>query len=275
MKPSAGRIPNDDQPSVTDDIAHHGLLTRSTDDLVRGMSVAFGPDRIDPRSLRLPPAALDPAAAVAGLRVAVSPDLGFCEVEPQVAERLEAAAAALADAGAVVTHAEPDWNWEMAEGWIRHWSVHLAAFYGADLERVQAEVDPPLWSIIEQGRRYSAVELKADELLRTRQWRRMAAFWESADVLLTPAMSRTAVPVGEDEARYYHVTPQGRLHSLDLTAMFNWVPWCPALSVPAGQAPDGLPVGAHIAAQPYRDDVAIAAARVIEAAFGVPAPPEP
>jgi len=274
IKPSYGRIPNDDLPSLVDDICHHGLLSRSTEDLVAGMSVVYGPHWADPSTLGRPDVRLDEIPSVEGLRIAVSPDLGFFAVEPYVVERLRAAAESLAAAGAIVTEGAPAWNREMADAWVRNWHVHLAALFGPDLEKVSVEVDPRLWSIIEKARSYSAVDIKAGELLRTQQWQAMAAFWETADILLSPTMSRTAVPVDEDDARYHRTTDDGRKHGLDLTSLFNWVPWCPALSVPAGAGPDGLPVGVHITAQPYRDDLAIAASRVLEAAFGVPTPPE-
>ena len=274
MKPSAGRIPNDDQPSVVDDIAHHGLLARSTADLARGLDAVYGADSSDPNTLGLPRVDLGGVASVAGLRVAVSPDLGFFAVEPYVLERLNAVASALAAQGATVLRADPGWDREMADAWVRHWHVHLAALFGADLERVRTEVDPRLWSIVERARTYSAVAIKADERLRTLQWQRMSAFWRRADVLLSPTMSRSAVSVSEDDAMYHRAEQDGRKHGLDLTSLFNWVPWCPAISVPAGAGPDGLPVGVHVAAQPYRDDVALAVARAVEAAFGVPAPPQ-
>jgi hypothetical protein len=47
-------------------------------------------------------------------------------------------------------------------------------------------------------------------------------------------MTRPAVEVDEDDARYHPVTSGGRKRGLDITSVFNWVPWCPALSVPAG-----------------------------------------
>lgn len=274
IKPSLGRIPNDDMADAVDDIVHHGLFARSTEDLTHGLSVVLGSHRDDPLSLGRPDVRLDVDASIAGLRVAVSPDLGFFAVEPYVVDRLRAAAAALSDAGAVLVEGRPAWDRSMSDAWVRHWHVYLAACFGDDLQRVRDEVDPRLWRLIELGRSYSAVEIKRDELLRTRQWRTMSEFWTTADILLSPTMSRTAVDVTEDDARYHRRSDDGRKHGLDLTSMFNWVPWCPAISVPAGSGPDGLPVGVHVAAPPYRDDLVIAVAAAIERAMGVPPPPE-
>ncbi len=50
---------------------------------------------------------------------------------------------------------------------------------------------------------------------------------------------------------------------LDITSVFNWVPWCPAMSVPAGLSHDGLPIGMHVTAQPHREDLALRAACAI------------
>jgi amidase len=38
--------------------------------------------------------------------------------------------------------------------------------------------------------------------------------------------------------------------------------------VRAGTSPDGLPIGVQLVAKPWREDVALAAARVVEAATG-------
>jgi amidase len=38
--------------------------------------------------------------------------------------------------------------------------------------------------------------------------------------------------------------------------------------VRAGTSPDGLPIGVQLVAHPWREDIALAAARVVEAATG-------
>lgn len=274
IKPSLGRIPNDDMADAVDDIVHHGLLARSTLDLAAGLAAVCGADWRDPLSLGVPRLDFDSDATVAGLRIAVSPDLGFFVVEPYVVDCLRAAAAALADAGASVFDNHPVWDRSMSDAWLRHWHVYLASNFGDDLEKALPTIDPRLWRLIEKGRNQSAVEVHEGGLIRTRQWRAMADFWSTADILLSPTMSRTAVDVVDDDARYHQSTDDGLKHGLDLTSIFNAVPWCPAITVPAGFGPDGLPVGVHITAPPYRDDLALAVAAAIERAFGVPAPPD-
>ena len=47
----------------------------------------------------------------------------------------------------------------------------------------------------------------------------------------------------------------------------NLTGW-PAATVRAGTSPEGLPIGVQLVAKPWREDVALAAARVVEAATG-------
>ncbi|MFM8349521.1 MAG: amidase [Actinomycetales bacterium] len=275
IKPAAGRIPNDDMDSVVDDIAHHGLLARTTDDLALGLSVAYGPDNSDPLSLALPEITDWDLDGVAGLRIGITPDLGFFVVEQYVEAQMAQVAEVLREAGAVVTPAAPAWDRTMADAWVRHWHAYLAAFFGSDLDQVKDQVDPRLWEVIEKGRSLSAVTLKQGEVLRTRQWKALSDFWSDYDILICPTMSRGAVAVGGDDAHYHREATDGRKYGLDLTSMFNWVPWCPVLSVPTGMSPKGLPLGAQIVAPPYRDDLVLSVSRALERAFGVPRPPEP
>lgn len=274
IKPSAGRIPNDDMDSVVDDIAHHGLLTRSADDLALALSVVCGEDASDPLSVGLPMVPYDGSSDVSDLRIAVSPDLGFFVVEPYVIDQVQGVAEALAAAGAFVEAAQPAWDRSMADGWVRHWHAYLAAYFGDDLELKVTQVDPRLWAIVTKGRQMTAVQLKQDERLRTQQWLALASFWTSFDVLVCPTMTRGAVPAGGDDAGYHRPSQDGRKHGLDMTSIFNWVPWCPVISVPTGTSPEGLPLGVQVVAPPYRDDLALTVARAIERTYGVLRAPE-
>jgi amidase len=51
------------------------------------------------------------------------------------------------------------------------------------------------------------------------------------------------------------------------TLPYSLTGW-PVAVVRAGTSSDGLPIGVQVAAAPWRDDIAIAAARVIEEATG-------
>ena len=50
----------------------------------------------------------------------------------------------------------------------------------------------------------------------------------------------------------------------DMTAIFNSVPHCPAISIPAGFTPDGLPTGAQLVGRPYDEPTVLRAAHAVE-----------
>lgn len=267
IKPAAGRIPLDDQPSFIDDIQHHGLLTRTVGDLVASLPVVCGPAMADPRTFipDLPP--LDTKAGVAGLRIAVSDDIGFFAIEPEVRQRLVDVARSLEQAGAIVSRPALGWSRAVADAWVCHWHVYLAAFFGDALDTVGSLADPRLAAVITKGRTHDAVSIKKLDLVRKQQWQALSELFAHHDALVSPTMTRPAVGADEDDARYHAHTPDGRKHGLDMTSVFNWVPWCPALSVPGGLSADGLPIGIHVTAPPQREDIALRTAACIEHSY--------
>jgi Asp-tRNA(Asn)/Glu-tRNA(Gln) amidotransferase A subunit family amidase len=267
IKPAAGRLPLDDQPSFVDDIQHHGLLTRTTGDLALALPPLCGPTWSDPRTLIPALPDLSAGTEVKGLRVALTYDLGFFVIEDEVRARLDETAAVLERAGAVVERVNLGWDRAIADAWVKHWHVYLAAFFGPDLDRIGALADPRLAAVVAKGRAHDAVSLRQTDLLRKRQWDVLASLFGNFDILLSPTMTRPAVGVEEDDAKYHALTADGRKRGLDMTSIFNWVPWCPAMSVPAGLSHDGLPIGMHVTAPPQREDLALRAAYAIEKAW--------
>jgi Asp-tRNA(Asn)/Glu-tRNA(Gln) amidotransferase A subunit family amidase len=57
------------------------------------------------------------------------------------------------------------------------------------------------------------------------------------------------------------------------TALANVIA-APAITLPVGLSPEGLPVGAQLMAAPYRDEDLLAIARAAEGSFGFDAVPE-
>lgn len=264
IKPAAGRLPLDDQPSFVDDIQHHGLLTRTAADLALALPPLCGPTWSDPRTLIPAMPDLGATKGVEGLRVALTYDLGFFVIEDEVRTRLNETAVVLERAGAIVERVAIGWDRSIADAWVKHWHVYLAAFFGADLDRIGDLADPRLAAVVAKGRAHDAVALRQTDLLRKRQWDVLAQLFERYDILLSPTMTRPAVGVEEDDATYHALTADGRKRGLDMTSVFNWVPWCPAISVPAGLSHDGLPIGMHVTAPPQREDLALRMAQAIE-----------
>ncbi len=101
LKPSHGRVPSGG-PGSLDSYLAYGPMTRTVADAVLMLNVMAGQHRDDPASvpdqLDLP---LQPDG-IKGWRIALSMDLGYFEVDPEVVRNTESAAAALREAGAIV-----------------------------------------------------------------------------------------------------------------------------------------------------------------------------
>ena len=254
LKPSLGRIPMDILPSVFDSISHFGPLARTVADAALFFGVAQGPDDCDIQSLK---PALDvpvpPAGKVEGLRLALSPDLGFYAVDPEVEANTRAAAAALESAGARVEEVALAWTKEQSDAHKAYWRVYLAAAFGDLLPEFRDRMDPHVVALMEAGQAMGAVAFKQLEALRTQQWLELARVFEEFDALLCPTMALPAPPVEMNDSDFTEVDEQGRVHALDMTEMFNNVSQCPALSVPSGFTSGGLPTGLQIVGRRFDD----------------------
>lgn len=265
LKPSFGRIPLDFLPTQFDTIHHFGPLARTVDDARLFLSVAQGPDERDIMSFT-PPLDLSGStdSSVEGMRLALDVDLGCYAVAPEVDEAVREAADALADAGAVVEEVDLGWSREVADAWVAHWGVYLAAIFGDKLDEFRDQMDPRVVALMDAGFAMGAVDFKRLEFVRTRAWKRLAPVLERFDALLCPTMSQVARPVDEDDFVWYEDRGDDLYHGLDMTSQFNFVSQCPALNVPAGWSEEGLPIGLQIVARRYRDDEALRIGAALE-----------
>ena len=103
----------------------------------------------------------------------------------------------------------------------------------------------------------------AERLARWDRFRLEALmFLDRFDAVVSPVACVPALPHG---TTFEHINAFGYVFTHNLT---GW----PAAVVRAGTSPEGLPIGVQIATRPWREDVALAIARYLEAELG-PFPP--
>lgn len=252
LKPSLGRIPMDILPTVFDSISHFGPLARTVDDAALFLNVTSGPADSDAQSLPAAPDLEIPVPrSIAGLRLAVSPDLGFYRVHADVAAATRRAFDALSDQGAVIEEVALPWSREIVDAWFDYWGVLLAASFGNALRDHRDVLDPEVVRLMEHGLSMNAVAFKRIEILRTRMWRELAGVLRDHDALICPTMAQVAPSVDCRDSDFDSDDETGRFAGLDMTCLFNFVPQCPALSVPSGLSKDGLPTGIQVIGRRY------------------------
>jgi Asp-tRNA(Asn)/Glu-tRNA(Gln) amidotransferase A subunit family amidase len=254
LKPSLGRIPMDILPSVFDNISHFGPLAGTIDDVALFMSIAQGPDERDIQSITTPQDFHLPVPDdLSGSNLAFSMDLGHLAINDDVQTAIRNSLEMLRNAGAKITEVELNWPYELQDVWSEYWKVFMAAYFGHHLEAWRERMDPNVVELIEGGMAVSAVQYKQLEIARTQAWRKLSAILTRFDGLLCPVMTMTAPEVGATFMDFYKIDDDGRYHGMDLTAVFNLVAPCPALSVPAGFNEEELPVGLMVVGQRFDD----------------------
>ncbi|QFR02602.1 amidase [Streptomyces phaeolivaceus] len=255
LKPTYGRVPLY-PASAFGTLAHVGPLTRDAADAALMLDVISGPDARDWSGLGPAPGSFVDALSggVRGLRVAYSASLGGqVAVQPGVASAVRRAVEGLAGLGAYVSEADPDFC-DPVEAFHTLWFGGAARVTQRLGARQLDSLDPGLREIRGVGARLSALDYLAAVDVRMDLGRRMGAFHERYDVLVTPALPVTTfeagveVPRGSGYRRWTGWTP--------FTYPFNLTQQ-PAASVPVGVDGGGLPVGLQVVAARHRDDLVL------------------
>ncbi len=254
LKPSLGRIPMDLLPSIFDNISHFGPLARTIDDVALFMSIAQGPDERDIQSIVTAQNFRVPVPGdLTGFKLAFSMDLGHLAINDDVQAVIKNALEKLRAAGADITAVELGWPAELQDVWGEYWKVFMAAYFGQHLETWRDRMDPNVIELIEAGMTLRAVDYKRLEIARTEAWHKLSAILTRFHGLLCPVMTMAAPKVGATYLDFFKIDDEGRYHGMDLTAVFNLVGQCPALSVPAGFNQEELPVGLQVIGQRFDD----------------------
>ena len=257
LKPTFGRMPMY-PPSPYGTLSHGGPMTRSVRDAALLMDVVCSPDPRDWAALPPPEGSFaqalsrHPDEVLPGLRVALSPTLGYGTNDPEVEAAVRAAAQVLADAGAVVEEVDPGVE-DCVDAFHVLWftgAAKVVSAYGPDaLDRI----DPVLARCIrEYGPEASASDYLDAMAVRMALGVRMGAFHESWDVMLTPTMPIAAFPIGQDSPTDW---------PSDLWT--SWTPYTypfnmtqqPALSVPCGFTSDRRPIGLQLVGARHSDSL--------------------
>lgn len=270
LRPSPGRVASSPGLRIDETLSVDGPMARNVRDCALILDAMCGVDARDPLSMEQPAVPFLAAATEARppRRVGWSADLGFLPVDPEVAAIAGAAARRFTEAGVAVEAACPDLTAaHEVFGVLRAhaFATGRHALYESRRETLKPEI---VWNI-EEGRALTFEAIRAAETERAAMFARACRFFETFDLLLTPA---TVVPPFPVEERY-PVSVAG-------TPMRHYVEWlgiayaitliaCPALSLPCGFTAAGLPVGLQIVAPPRGEARLLAAARVLEQVLGL------
>ncbi|MFD7663167.1 amidase [Streptomyces sp. NPDC059788] len=270
LRPTPGRVPAYPACNPWDTLTVPGPMARTVADAALLLSVMAGPDPRCPVSLEEPGEVFRGALGcdLAGLRVAWTPDLGGrVPVDADVLAVLEPQLEVFRGLGCRVEEDCPDLD--EAEDVFRILRAHhFDLVLGAVLDASPGALKPSLAWNIEQGRRLTGPDLARATAGRARLHLRALDFFARHDVLLAPVSQ--VVPF-DAESEYPDVVdgrPQHTYIDWMRSAYFVSVLGAPALSVPAGFTPGGLPVGLQVVGPPRADLSVLRIGAAYEAAAG-------
>ena len=250
IKPSQGRVPRYGGyggPAVNH-FSQSGPMSRTVRDTAMLLQVLAGPDSRDANTVTdIPPdymSALE--GGVAGWRIAWSDDLGYAAVDPEVVQITRAAAQVFQEMGAVVEEAAPEI--EGGDPFPAFSTVFGTASY-TSYESLYPERRDELTHYVRNtfdgASKHTAADLSRALAYVDRLKRRFADFFNTYDLLLTPAMAVTAFPIGQHPTSIAGRSVEPWWGYLPFTFPIN-MSGQTASSVPCGFSAAGLPVGLHI-----------------------------
>lgn len=282
LKPSRGLMPMG--PLAGEGwggLATDHVLTRSVRDCARALDVGAGSDCGAPyASPPLPDSCVTALAdAPHGLRIGlVDRYYEGDPVHPDVAAAVRGFAAQLERLGHRVEPARIDFTthdvvFPVMQGVATGTALFLDQVAQTRGRPIDAgEVEPVVWSAYQYAHALRAADYLAAVNACHRLGRRMAEVHARHDLLLTPTLAEPPALLG----RFTMDRPDFIDYRLGPTGLWRYSPFCPlanatgapAISLPAGRAQDGLPIGVMLSAQHGQDLLLLRLAAQWEAACG-------
>jgi amidase len=257
FRPTPGRVPSWPAVNAWDTLAVMGPMARTVADAALLFSAMAGPDPRAPTSLDEPGSVFSKSLTrrFKGAGIAWSRDMGGLPMDPRVNAVLEPQLKVFRALGCKLEEATPDFS-GAKESFETLRSVGFLNRYGAIADKHRDKVkDTVIWNV-EEGRKRSAEDVARAEVLRTELFHRMRTFLEKYDFFLCPVNQLPPYDVSVEWPR--------EVGGARMENYLDWMKSCyyititshPAISVPAGFTPEGLPVGLQIVGR-YRDDFGV------------------
>jgi len=278
LRPTVGLVPMAPSVQPIAGLAVKGPMARSVSDVAWLLSMMAGADTRDPSCY--PSAPLSFAEPLASrpqeVRIAWSPDLGGLPMDPGVRAVIEQQRQIFEDLGCIVEEACPEFEdvddiFLTLRAWT-NWQI-----YGPLLVQHREEIKPEAIWDIEAGAALTGADV-AHAMLRHRELHERMRRFEERFAFFVCAVNQVP-PFDAELAWPRAINGVAMEHYLAWMRSTYWISTTgrPAVSVPAGFTPQGLPVGMQIVGRWRQDEGLLRMAYAFEQATGIgqKRPPEP
>ncbi len=269
FKPPWGRVP-ELWPWNREPYAASGPLGRSVADVIMFENVISGPLVGDMYSL--PPLELPTEMPpVAGMRIALSPDLGYFNPDQEILAALERTAERLRDLGAAAERVELNWTDQTLETAMTHLSFQSGEILASAVpDPADARLTPYIRELLAQPPVSVGEWMESwrygDEMYAELQRK---VFLAGYDALICPTVVTTSIAADFGHPDSAAKADLSDMLALVMTYPFNILGKLPVVNMPIGLAPStGVPIGMQIVGPPDADAVPFRLALGLEAANG-------
>ena len=270
FRTSPGRVPRVPTGSAWSTISVLGPMARSVDDCAYFLSAMAGPDERAPLSIHEDGARFvrPLKSSLKGMKVAFFKDLGGVAFDQRIVEVIHERVKVFESLGCSVEQAEPDFSGaDEAFRVLRALSFHRQ--HAATAERYRSQIKETVLEEVDRGARLTGAEVTRADALGSALYQRVGEFFGKYDFFVLPT---SQVPPF-DIAQPYVKEIEGQ----EMKNYIDWMRSCyyisvlhnPAISVPAGFTPEGLPVGLQIVGRHHDDWGVLQIAHAFEVAAGV------
>jgi amidase len=205
------------------------------------LNALAGPDPRDTLSILEPFPVPDLRTDPRGLKIAWSRDVGGLPVDPAVTSVLEQRRRTLEELGCIVEDAEPDF-----EGADECFEVLRGVTFAGAFAGIADRVKPTLAGNVRFGQALTAPRIARALELRGELFTRMREFLTRYDLFVAPVSQVAPFSVDVEYPAEIAGVPMGSYLEWFRSCSRITVTAHPAIALPAGFTPDGLPVGLQV-----------------------------
>lgn len=272
LKPTYGRVSKHGVLPLGFSLDHIGPLAATVRDCAITLNSIAGYDPLDPTTSKRPVDDYFPAQpSMRGVRIGRPDNFYYSRVDPDVANAIEIALKTAAELGAEIRPVQvPDIDELNAIS-----RVILLAEAAAALEphiSRRSDIGPDVLALLDQGRVLPATAYIQAQRLRGVFIREFNRVWDGVDCVAVPATPTPAPRIGETRISIAGVEEDVRLATTRLVRGINAL-GVPALSLPCGLTPGGLPVGLQLIGPAFSERKLLEVGAALEDAWSVPKRP--
>ena len=263
LKPTWGRVSVNGAFELAASLDHIGTMCRSAADCGAMLGLIAGPDPRDPSALQdaVPDYLAGNVHELRGLRIGIDPDYNAEGVDAQMRATTAQAADVLRSLGAELRTVKfPDTAQSIAD-WPVACAVETAAAHHATFPAQRTAYGPGLAGFIDTGRAVTGAELQQVWHRRRAFSGRVAALFQTIDLLLIPAQPMASPTLAEMAS--LGTDPDSFARLVRFSAPFN-MSGSPTITLPSGFTPGGMPLAVQLVAGHVNEALLVRAGRAFQ-----------